>query len=345
MGPVSEVPVDLARPFGTLIPGYHEAETHDAELHALVRPHPDRDGLVLSIARFPESERAEDQLALAILAGLVTTVLAGGLLGWLLARRLVAPIERLEKRLAAGQSPYAWGLPADEIGALARALDEAHERTQRARRRERLFLREASHELRTPVTVIQGVCDLLADEDPADDPRFTDRLGRIARSVRRMNATIQSLLWMAREESRRSAQDGLPIATQLTDLIEEFRLLLPPGVELVATPPHHDRPFRDSTLLMVALSNLIRNAIEHTESGEIQVAIEGRWARVADSGRGIDSELLQRLNDPDAPAGGGLGLPIVHRICRRCGWRFELSSEVGRGTAGRIQFAPATEQD
>ncbi|MEM7049531.1 MAG: HAMP domain-containing sensor histidine kinase [Acidobacteriota bacterium] len=338
LGPVDDLPLDLAR----LVPdpekiGIREIEEADAELHVMVVTHPATLRPVIAVARFSESERTEKNLSLALGAALASTVVFGALLGWRIARRIVAPVEVLQQRLADGARPLAEGLPDDEIGLLAQALDQAEDRRHQALARERLFLREASHELRTPVTVIQGVAELLQDEGASNERRFADRIDRLARSVRRLDATIQSLLAMAREENRRSAQGELPIADQVDDLVEEVRLLLPAEVT-IATSLRGEPP--TSPLLVVALSNLLHNAIEHTETGTIELELDGEGARVRDPGSGMSPETARSLSDPEAPPGPGLGLPTVHRICRRLGWHFELDSQPDRGTEARISFEP-----
>ena len=155
-----------------------------------------------------------------------------------------------------------------------------------------------------------------------------------------MNLTVQSLLRMAREENRLSHMGpGEPFASSFHDMIEEFRHLLPVGVRLEARLEVADEEVASpaASMLIVALTNLVRNAIEHTEQGEISVAVSSAEAIVADTGRGIEAESVRRINASWQTAPEiGLGLAIVHRICRRFGWRCEIESAPGQGTTTRI---------
>ena len=90
------------------------------------------------------------------------------------------------------------------------------------------------------------------------------------------------------------------------------------------------------------LTNLIRNAIQHTESGKISVFIKDDRVIVSDTGAGMDPTELNLVTQShvggDRNKGFGLGLSIVTRLCDRLGWRLKFESEKGRGTTVNLIF-------
>ena len=93
-------------------------------------------------------------------------------------------------------------------------------------------------------------------------------------------------------------------------------------------------------LPMIVISNILRNAIEHTRSGCIDVSVSGRTLSVRDTGDGIADTAKQRVFDSDfsTKPGGGLGLHLTKRICDRFGWQLEIDSALGQGTTVKVTF-------
>lgn len=322
--------------------GHYEWEDSGGELHALVRRRPEDGGVTVATARFPESELAERGLGIALGFAVFATSLIALFLARYLARRIVSPIERLTDRLEAG--PMGVMVPdamldepgAAEVGMLARALHDAGRALIESSEREGRFLREASHELRTPITVIQGVSDLLRESVPADDRLTRERLDRLGRSLRRMNVSVLSLLAMARTEHRQTVGGLPPFRQQLQDVVDETRNLANPGVEVTCTHRGEEPSGVAGAMLIVALSNLARNAAEHTEAGLIRIAIESGVASVRDDGSGLAPGLAGQLVGEGPQPDLGIGLATVSRICRRLGWRLEVERPAAGGTKVRI---------
>ncbi|UCE54753.1 MAG: sensor histidine kinase, partial [Desulfobacterales bacterium] len=92
----------------------------------------------------------------------------------------------------------------------------------------------------------------------------------------------------------------------------------------------------------IALTNLIRNAIQHPASGKISVSVKDDRVMVSDTGTGIETGQLELVTQPRVRGYGskgfGLGLSIVKRLCDRFGWDFDIESEVGRGTTMHLIF-------
>ena len=346
VGPVAAAPAPFEQRLPGLAPGFHELESDDGETHVLLVADPETGERTVALASFAESEISERRFGLALGAGVAITSVLALLLARALALRIVSPIERLTERLATG------GLDAampdelesasrdDEIGMLARALARAGRELTASAERERRFLREASHELRTPITVIQGVSDLLRESVDAGDTVTRQRLERLDRGLSRMHASVASLLAMARAEHRLTVTDMPPFDRQLEDLIEEARSLAAPGVEVSSELDVAPSSEFAASMLIVALSNLTRNAVQHTESGSVRVTVEADRASVCDTGPGLPPELLEQLRSTGPQPGAGIGLATVQRICQRLGWSFDVECPAGGGTVATIGVSP-----
>jgi signal transduction histidine kinase len=235
----------------------------------------------------------------------------------------------------------------DEVWELADALARYSERLDEFIAREREFTRDASHELRSPLTVIRISADLLlADEDLSDVGRRAAE--RIRRAVNDMDELTSAFLLLARESAA-----GLPTsAICVNDVVsEEFaraRLLAgdkPIESRLVESHRLHlEAPER---VLAVLVGNLLRNAFSYTDRGEVEVVIDADGVVIRDTGVGIAPERLGEIDRPfvrgeSAQRGGhGVGLSIVRRLSDRFGWPVRIESEPGVGTRVEIRFPGA----
>jgi signal transduction histidine kinase len=239
-------------------------------------------------------------------------------------------------------------LPPDaegEVEVLAHALRRFAQSNQAYVARERNFTRDASHELRSPLTVIKIASDILLTED-ALSPFAIRNVERIRRSARGMESLIEAFLILARE-----SDTGLPIENFLANevVLEE----IDNARALVAGKPVNLRCEEQAQLelhapprvLAVVIGNLIRNACQHTDGGEVVVSIQADRIVVQDSGTGMSQADLQRAFEPffrsdaaGARAGHGIGLTVVKRLADRFGWVIRIDSELGVGTTVTLSF-------
>jgi signal transduction histidine kinase len=210
------------------------------------------------------------------------------------------------------------------------------------------FVANASHELKTPLTVISGFAETLADDDPPEEQRrqFAEA---IRSNARRMQRLIDDLLDLSRIESggwvpNPSEIDVRALAEEL--LMPERLRGLPAGVRTeLAIADDAARVRADPTAVRQILVNLVDNAARHTEAGFIRVFtsrdIDGIWVGVQDSGVGIPAIHLTRIferfyrADPSRTregGGTGLGLAIVRHLAEAHGGRARAESTVGVGT-------------
>ncbi len=175
-----ELPKDLRH----LDAGFHEVFREALSYHAMVEIVDGRRYVLLQDqSDFEERERV---LFAVVLVGFVLSLALAVFLGWVLARKVMAPVVRLARQvrhrdqLLGLAPPLAPDYAADEVGELAVAFDATLGRLRQALSRERLFTSDVSHELRTPLMVLASSCELLL-ENPGIDQRGRDS-GRANRS-------------------------------------------------------------------------------------------------------------------------------------------------------------------
>ncbi|MEM0967165.1 MAG: HAMP domain-containing sensor histidine kinase [Verrucomicrobiota bacterium] len=336
--PEQDVPTALAERIATLEDGYHEfshpkenVETAE-ELHLLIVSESDGTRMV-AIMRTPEIEALEKRATGVIWAGALGLSAAGVLIGLLIARISVRPIEELTQWLQRDDPTEA--PPKNLPDAETRLLSEALERylVQRTSQldRERAFLREASHELRNPINIIKGLSEIAEEQGLSPDG-----LERLKRSVQRMEHTVEGLLALARQEQHLS---GASLDHEWETMIAEYRESFA-GTLSDAKEWDPLEPLAVRMVILVA-GILLHNAIQHAEANTITVSLTEECLTVRDNGRGMDglAEIQNALDRGHPLPCGGLGLALVARICRRMDWN--LSFDASEGLTVRIGFRPA----
>ncbi len=285
----------------------------------------------------------------SIIAIFVTTCLIAAGLALLLARRVTNPLKKLAGLIeTAGPDDLPTGFSEsfrkDEFGVLARALEQSMTRVKAFMAREHRFTRDASHELRTPVTVVKGSLELMRQTTAAQDEQVAKLIKRAERSVIDMEITIESLLWLARENAENGVDESCDVRQLVENAVEQNRhLLAEKPVEMTlaieAEPVIRLLP----GVLAIAVSNLIRNAAQFTLQGSVRVILKADRVEVSDTGCGIEPSVLEGIirpgvSDEESP-GFGFGLDIVNRLCIRFGWEFKINSTPEVGTTVQLIFS------
>jgi len=333
--------------------GLHEAYSDEEEYHIAVQKLPDQEKLLYllyEVSALEFTEKRKLNIGVVLVAGVVLLIALGLWIGWLTSRKVIAPVSHLAEQVnASGPDNLPTNLSKDfyndEVGVLAKALEQAMQRVEAFVEREQQFSRDASHELRTPVTVIKGAVELLKRKFGNPEKSVYRPLERIERSVTNMENIIETLLWLSREEAVIDQEESFAVVAVTHEIIEQNRYLIankPIEIELVTEDePQLNIP---APLFQIALMNLIRNAIQHTASGKISVIVKHDRVVVSDTGSGIETDDLklvtQRHVRGNGSKGFGLGLSIVKRLCHRFGWDFNIESEVGHGTTVQLIFNP-----
>jgi heavy metal sensor kinase len=310
-------------------------------------------------------ERALTQLRLMGLAGLALALVLAVLGGAFLARRALAPIDRITRAAQEiGAENLArrldLDLPDDEIGRLAGAFDQMIARLDAAFERQRRFTADASHEIRTPLGIIRSQVDV-ALAHPRTPEHYVRTLTGVRSETDRLTQLTERLLTLARADANESltllpvdlqeiaAEAGVRVATRARDL----------GIHLDVQIGEAPEVRGDPIWLSQVLMNLLDNALRHTaRGGRIALSLagqhDGATIAVGDTGEGIAPEHLPHLFDrfyrvdaarSRAAGGSGLGLAICRWVADAHGGHLTVTSGVGQGTTITLWLPARSEQD
>jgi two-component system, OmpR family, sensor kinase len=254
--------------------------------------------------------------------------------------------DQLDRRLG-------WSNRTDEVGRLAATFDAMLARLEEAFARERQFISDASHELKTPLTVINANAQMLERWGNRDPEVRADSLHAIIEESAALARMVNGMLTLAKAESGEGIQrEPVVVADVLGEAVRsampragEKSLRLTLGGELEPGP----LVLGNHNLLRQLFTNLIENAIKFTERGEVEVRVRSADGQavveVADTGVGIEEESLARVFDrfyrtdksrSRAVEGTGLGLAIVRSIARVHDGTVEATRRAGGGTVFRV---------
>jgi signal transduction histidine kinase len=235
----------------------------------------------------------------------------------------------------------------DELGQLALAFNGLVARLRAALQTQRQFMADASHELRTPVSVVRTAAEVTLSRDHRDEAEYREALTMAGAQARRLGTLVEDMLVLARADA--GGYPLRPVDLYLNDVVDECRravdlLAAARGitVTLTGTP---DVPVRgDEELLHRLIVNLLQNAVQHSPQGgavSIDVSPNGSrvHVRVTDTGGGIPEADRDRIFDrfvqldPSRRADGtGLGLTIAKWIAEAHDGSLSLESSGSGGS-------------
>lgn len=315
-------------------------EFNAEQLHVAVIPtdNSQRQAFVVFDVAGIEAASSEDWWWLLVISSVVGTLgILGFGLGVLVMRRAVTPVVHLAK-LVAEIDPEKLSAEDykriesnrfgdDEVAVLARTIERTLERISAFVERERYFTSSASHELRTPITVITGALELMNQSDLSETD--SKALDRVRRATLDMKTTIEMFLCLARETDGGLYDERFLVIPLVIKAIDQQQYLLSSksvdvDIDERANPEVCGHP----QAFFVAVNNLVRNAFEHTPDGQgpITIRINERELFVTNKLTN-DTEEQYPATETSSYRGYGLGLGIVQRLCERNGWSFSLQAD------------------
>jgi heavy metal sensor kinase len=322
--------------------------------------------VTIEVARSEDSmQRQLNELVMLMLLGLPLGVAAAGVGGYLLARRALAPIERMasQARMITAErlsDRLPVDNPNDELGGLASVFNSTLGRLESSFNHMRRFTADVSHELRTPLTAMRSVGEV-ALRERRDLPAYRAVISSMLEEVDRLGNLVDRLLALSRTALGPSQlpREGIDLralaeelTTQLGVLAEEKQQTLSIDAAGSATA------MGDRIALRQSLMNLIDNAIKYTPSGgrigiRVWETATAALLEVHDTGPGIEIDARPRIfdrfyragttNDHGAATGFGLGLSIAKWGVEASGGTLLLESTQGVGTTFRMQLPRAAE--
>ncbi len=317
--------------------------------------------VVIQVARSEAPMEQELQrLVLILVFGLPLGVALAGLGGYTLARRALAPIERmadLARTITAERLGDRLPVhhPDDEMGRLATVFNETLARLQASFEQMRRFTADVSHELRTPLTAIRSVGEVGLREH-RDEASYRGIIGSMLEEADRLSGLVDRLLTLSRAESGEAKLkvDVVNLRELAEDVVGHLGVLAEEKHQsLTVEGAGNPRALGDRVVLRQSLINLVDNAIKYTPvGGKIQLQVAelptGPSIAVSDNGPGISPEIGSRVFDRYERGarsagrdigGSGLGLAIAKWAVEACGGVLRLERSSSAGSTFRITLA------
>jgi heavy metal sensor kinase len=356
--PVMEAPLIAGPPLTRAVGGREtrfslHGGTPEEHLRAIVIPvkrHGRRQALVVTESLAAADHATDRVLVLGLLGGAgALAVIALG--GWWIARRALAPVERMTSRAdRIGIEDLGERIPVprwrDEVGHLARTLNAMLARLERGVQARERLIADVSHELRAPLAAIRSELEVSLRHD-ALDPPARDAVASAREETVRMSGIVENVLTLARLDE--AGLELLVGSHDLRDIVEDAALSYRAAAEsagirlLVTGGPATVHGDRDR--LRQVIGNLIDNAISFAPAGSevaIQIWREDAEAgvRVSDAGPGVPREDRERIferfsrRDParSRGSGAGLGLAISREIVSSHGGRIWVEDGIEKGS-------------
>ena len=323
---------------------YHDIKLDGKNFHVLVASMGD-DRIYIE-NDITEIERTEGVLHNILLGAWITLLVALFFIARILSHKLSRPIAQLSEKLSS-INPDQRGIQLsdqfedDEVGRIAQAFDSYTEKMDSYVEKQMAFAAMASHELRSPLTIIRTSADLIASRH--DDPAINAHLEKIQRASSNMANMIHALLAVTRDQPMEPAQDSIALRPLVDEIIDNIQLeICAKRVKVENNLPQAACVPADKTLITVVLINLVRNAVKHSENSSILIEMEASTLSITDQGLGISSEDLQHIFDfgyrSQNSQGYGVGLYISKLICDYLGWTLRLEPNPQGGIIARVGF-------
>jgi signal transduction histidine kinase len=329
------------------------------DLNLAIAPVFDGTKLVGRIAIWQSRASYREVMRITLLAligiGAVVIVLAT-LVGIAITKRAMRPLTDLAAMISEIETHdlaerVAWQGPQDELGQLCATFDRLLDRLQDAFERRRRFAADASHELRTPISVIRAEAELVLRK-PREPEQYREAIETIRSEIERLETLTDALLAAARADG--SVARNAPV--DLRALIERVTLRMTPpaqerGLELAIAADTPLTVSADAASLEGALAALVDNALRYaTHTITIQAAQNGTGILLAvcDDGPGFSSGALRFGTDRfwsealQDHQGTGLGLAIARAVAESCGGTLTLEASSTGGAQVTMHF-PATQ--
>jgi heavy metal sensor kinase len=313
--------------------------------------------VVIQVGR-PEAaieREIRDPLVMLVL-GLPLAVGVAGIGGYVLARRALAPIERMTEH---ARTITAERLndrlpvvnPHDEMGRLAAVFNATLGRLEQSFDQMRRFTADVSHQLRTPLTAIRSVGEVGLRTGHRDESSYRAIIGSMLEETDRLAVLVDRLLTLSRAETGQGtlARDSVDLSELAENVAGHLGVLAEEkGQSLEVEAGGAVRAFADRVVLRQALINLVDNAIKFTPvGGKVSIRVSGGTdtavVDVSDSGSGIAADARERIFDrfyrgdeEQATTGTGLGLSIARTAVEANGGTLAVARSGAHGTTFRI---------
>lgn len=323
---------------------------------------------IIAIVQVGESLEGMDEifhsLAYIFTFGIIGSIVLASLGGWFLARKALKPVSEITntaRRIGAESlnERINISVPQDEIGRLASTINEMIGRLEKSFKQIKQFTGDASHELKTPLTILKGEMEM-ALRSKNDPDYMIEVLKSGLEEIDRMNDIVKNLLDLAKMDMEKGAiaKELVNIDKVIGDRFDQLRkVALDRGIDIAMLRNRPTVILGDGLRIGQLFYNLIDNALKYSNRGgnvELSLDHDGGFAvvKVRDSGVGIAKEdipyIFDRFYRVDKArtrevGGAGLGLSICKEIVESHGGTIEVASDIGRGSVFTVRLPLAEE--
>jgi len=296
-----------------------------------------------------------------LLIGLVILTIAGG---YLLAQSAVRPVTNMSRKLKKINSETLderVEIPPtkDEIAELARTFNDMLDRLAAAFTRERQFIGDVAHELKTPLATLRGTIEIALTKD-RDAPDYRKSLKSLLKDVSRLTDTVKNILdlaWYQTENNRRLSEkiDLSALLKEIKDIA--VKMVYYKKIAVIGRINRKIFVMGNKDKLFRAILNVVDNATKYTKQGTISISLGQvenlAVVKISDTGRGISKsdlvhvfERFYRGEKTTKIFGSGLGLAIAKSLIIAHQGKIAITSRIGKGTIVKITLplAPATDK-
>ncbi len=290
----------------------------------------------------------------AVIVAVPLALLLAALGGAIAATRALRPVRRMvdEAATITATDPRRLTIvnPHDEMGTLARAFNDLIDRLNDAIDQQRRFMADASHELRTPVSVVRTAADVTLSRDARSESEYRESFRIVGEQARRLSGLVEDMFLLARVDAgqRQIVATDFYFDEIVTECVRSSQVLADARQVTIVSDIAADVSYSgDEALARQLVANLLGNAVRHAAPGGrvwVTLAVAGPLLRlsVSDDGVGVRPEDRERIFerfvklDPTrgADAGEGLGLSIARWVAEAHGGTLTLSDAI----AGRTTF-------
>ncbi len=268
-----------------------------------------------------------------------------------LIRNVAAPVRKLNTWSAALSAENADlevpSLRFRELDALAIRIRHAFQRVRESVDKEKRFLRHASHELRTPISILANNVELIdrlgdrPDRSDAEQAAFA----RQYRALEDVQLLMETLLWVNRQTESLPKSEKIDLRRELEGIVEGYQYLLDKRSVSLSVDGSGEA-HAPAAAVRIVLSNLVRNAFQYTVDGDVLISVEDAEVRIGNSSAPkAESEAVTSTETgvgagtrtDDEEYGFGLGLELVSLICKRLNWHY-TTAELPAGRVTMVRF-------